>query len=262
MMATAQLAQSDTQFNAELQQRYQFNQSDLDLRKKDLAANLTLMGLQGDQLKAAITNEKVKSAMDIAALGMEIGDGSKESMAPFVEQMGAALEGYMKGQGIDVSKSDFVSAMTKNATPAGSIVRDEKGVIKENAKVAGYDVNKMTKEEWKGLSDDPIKLSDFVKSGVVKEVDSLGSITRIADARKALEEAGLANTFMSTSSSEFKFNPQTYIYYQGKPYQVTSYRSELQGTGTFSDKSRNGILTGIDLATGKEVVIKRDRENI
>jgi hypothetical protein len=121
MMAAAQLAQTDKQFSAELEQRYQFNASDLDIRKQDLAANLKLMGLQGDQLSAAIQNDKVKSAMDIAALGMEIGDGSKESMAPFVEQFGAALSGYMKDQGIDISKSDFVKAMTTKTKTTPSI---------------------------------------------------------------------------------------------------------------------------------------------
>jgi hypothetical protein len=49
---------------------------------------------------------------------MEMGDGSPESMAPFVEQFGAALETYMKGQGIDIAGSDFVKAMTpKSTTP-------------------------------------------------------------------------------------------------------------------------------------------------
>ncbi len=117
LMAAAQLASSDMQFQSELLQKYQLSSQDLEIRREELGANLKLMGLQGEQLQAAIQNDKVKSAMDIAALGMEIGNGSPESMAPFVEQFGAALSGYMKEQGIDISQSDFVKAMTTTTAP-------------------------------------------------------------------------------------------------------------------------------------------------
>lgn len=120
MMAAAQLALTDKNFQSELQQRYQFNAEDLALRTKELEGQLGLMGLQGEQLKAALGDQKIRSAMDIVALGMEIGDGSPESMAPFVEQFGAALEGYMKGQGIDIASSDFVKAMTAKTGAGGT----------------------------------------------------------------------------------------------------------------------------------------------
>jgi hypothetical protein len=117
MMAAASLAQQDSQFMQELEQRYHFSSEDLELRKQELGAQLQLMGLQGKQLEAALANDKIQNAMQIAALGMEIGDGSEGSMAPFVEQLGAALEGYMKGQGIDISSSDFVKALSSTGTP-------------------------------------------------------------------------------------------------------------------------------------------------
>jgi hypothetical protein len=120
MMAAAQLAMTDKNFQAELQQRYQFNAEDLELRKQELGANLELMGLQGEQLKAALGDQKIRSAMDIVALGMEIGDGSPESMAPFVEQFGAALETYMKAQGIDIRASDFAQAMMPKTGTTGT----------------------------------------------------------------------------------------------------------------------------------------------
>lgn len=120
LMAAAQLASSDANFNAELLQKYHLTGQELDIRRQEMVAQVGLMGLQGQQLEAAIQNDKVKSAMDIAALGMEIGNGSPEAMAPFVEQFGAALSGYMKEQGIDISSSDFVKAMTAS-TPTGSV---------------------------------------------------------------------------------------------------------------------------------------------
>jgi hypothetical protein len=120
MMAAAQLAMTDKNFQAELEQRYQFSAEDLEIRKQELGAQLELMGLQGDQLKAAIGDQKVASAMNIVALGLEIGDGSPESMAPFVEQFGSALETYMKAQGIDIASSDFVKAMTPQPGTGGA----------------------------------------------------------------------------------------------------------------------------------------------
>ena len=261
MMATAQLAQQDNEFSQELEQKYQFNKDDLELRKKDLEANLSLMGLQGDQLSAAIQNEKVKSAMDIAALGMEIGNGSPESMAPFVEQFGAALSGYMKEQGIDISKSDFVKAMTtKDVGSTGiPLARSETGGFAPGTKVAGVDINKVTREDWKSLSADPAKLSSFVKAGVVKEVDSLGKITTYPDALKTIQAAGLGDLIANDNGTKITFKPQTYVYYNGKPYQLTSYNTQREGTGRWSDDSTNGYLRGIDLATGKETVLKHDR---
>ncbi len=132
MMAAASLAQQDKEFMRELQQRYQFTTEDMKLRRLELNKQLEIMGLQGEQLRGAIADQKVASAMDIVALGMEIGDGSPESMAPFVEQFGAALETYMKAQGIDIAASDFASALTPKtgaggtggATPAGGTFAD------------------------------------------------------------------------------------------------------------------------------------------
>jgi hypothetical protein len=123
MMAAASLAQQDSQFMAELEQRYQFNAQDLDLRKQELGAQLQLMGLQGKQLEAALANDKIQNAMQIAALGMEIGDGSEAAMAPFVEQLGKALEGYMTEQGIDITGGEFAKALTQKAAPAEGSAR-------------------------------------------------------------------------------------------------------------------------------------------
>jgi hypothetical protein len=120
MMSAASLAQQDSQFMAELQQRYQFNSEDLELRQQELGAQLELMGLQGDQLRGAISDQRISSAMQIVALGLEIGDGSPASMAPFVEALGTSLETYFQAQGIDISKSDFIAGLTKSTTPTGS----------------------------------------------------------------------------------------------------------------------------------------------
>lgn len=124
LMAAAQLASSDSHFHDELMQKYDISEQEMGIRRTEMEANLGILGLQGEQLKGAIADSKVKSAMDIAALGMEIGNGSAEAMAPFVEQFGAALSGYMKEQGIDISKSDFVKAMTTHATTGTTSQKD------------------------------------------------------------------------------------------------------------------------------------------
>lgn len=263
MMATAQLAQSDKQFRQELEQRYQFNQSDLEIRKKELDATLKNLGLEGDRLTAALQNDKIKNAMDIAAIGMEIGDGSPESMAPFVEQFGSALSGYMKAQGVDISKSDFVKAMTaKPSTGAAPIVRDETGKIPDGTKVAGVDLSTLTAERMKSLASDPLKMDELIKSNAVKDIKTFDNMVAFEDGKKAIEKAGLKDSIKEESGNKITFKPNTYIYFNGKPYELTSYNSEVQGGGTWSDKSRNGLLKGIDWETGKEVVIKRDRRNL
>jgi hypothetical protein len=118
MMSAASLAQQDSHFMQELQQRYSFNEGDLRLRATELGAQMKLMGLQGEQLQNAIADSKVNSAMQIAALGMEIGDGSPDAMKPFVEQLGNALSTYFKGQGVDISAGSFTSALAGNTTTA------------------------------------------------------------------------------------------------------------------------------------------------
>lgn len=127
MMAAASLAQQDEQFMAELQQRYQFRSEDLDFRRQELEADLKLMGLQGQQLEGALQDRRIQNAMQIAALGMEISDGSSGAMAPFVEQLGTALQGYMKEQGIDITQSDFVKAMTAPSTAGGGLTAGAPG---------------------------------------------------------------------------------------------------------------------------------------
>jgi hypothetical protein len=144
LMAAASMAQQDSHFLAELQQRYSFNESDLQLRTIELSKNLELMGLQGEQLKNAIGDSKVSNAMQIAALGMEIGDGSTGAMAPFVAQLGATLEAYFKSQGINVSSADLVKSLsgtggagamgttgTASAPPGGTIgtVQQAQGLV-------------------------------------------------------------------------------------------------------------------------------------
>ncbi len=119
MMSTAQLAMSDKQFMAELQQQYDFNDKDMAIRVQQLQSQLDLAGLQGEQLKQAMGDAKVDSAVKMATLGMEIGNGSPESMAPFVEALGTALSGYMKGQGIDITSADFAKALA-STNPTGA----------------------------------------------------------------------------------------------------------------------------------------------
>ena len=157
MMSAAQLAMTDKNFQAELRQRYQFTTEDLKLRRQELTGQLTLMGLQGQQLEAAIADQKVSSAMEIVALGMEIGDGSPESMAPFVEQFGAALEGYMKGQGIDIASSDFVKAMTAKTGSGTTLVQAKPPTIEVVQE--GIDTLKTLTDKL-GQGTDVAKLSD------------------------------------------------------------------------------------------------------
>ncbi|HLP29759.1 MAG TPA: hypothetical protein VK150_00265, partial [Geothrix sp.] len=264
MMAAATLAMTDKNFQAELQQRYQFNDQDIKLKTKELEGQLNLMGLQGEQLKGAIADQKVSSAMNIAALGMEIGDGSEEAMKPFAEQFGAAIEEYMKSQGITISSDDIEKSLMTGANKGKTTAptRTDTGSFGDGSTVAGVDLKSITREDWKAVSSDPAKLSQFVKAGAVKEISSLGSITRIGDATKTIADAGLNDRVATTAGDKITFKPQTYVYYNGKPYELSFYESGLEGTGSFSDKSRNGYLHGIDLTTGKEVVIKHDRKDI
>lgn len=261
MMSAVQLAQQDKQFFAELQQRYQFNDQDIAIRTKEVEGHLGLMGLQGEQIKAAMANDKVKNASDILALGSMIGDGSDEAMAPFVEQFGAALEGYFKEQGIDISSSDFVKSLTAGDRK-NQVTQSDTGAFGPGSTVAGIDLSKTTRPELVAALGDPAKLDQFIKSGAVKQISDLGSLTRMGSATQAFADAGLSERIASSNSNSITFKPQTYVYYNGKPYEVTKYDTSLTGTGTFGDKARNGYLRGIDLTTGKEVVIKRDREDI
>jgi hypothetical protein len=120
LMAAASMAQQDTHFMAELQQRYAFNDSDLQLRTIELSKNLELMGLQGEQLKNAIGDSKINTAMQIAAMGMEIGDGSTGAMAPFVAQLGTALETYFKANGVNVASGDIIKSLTPTPSDPGT----------------------------------------------------------------------------------------------------------------------------------------------
>jgi hypothetical protein len=134
LMAAASMAQQDSQFAKELQQRYEFNESDLQLRTIELSKNLELIGLQGEQLKNAIGDSKVSNAMQIAAMGMEISNGSPEAMAPFVAQLGTALGAYFKTQGVDISSADLQKAMTTTTPAAGTAGGEPAGTIGTVAK--------------------------------------------------------------------------------------------------------------------------------
>lgn len=252
MMSAAQLAQADDHFMQEIQQRYQFNDQDMEIRKQELGAQMKLMGLQGQQLEAALQNDKVQNAMNIVALGMEMGDGSPESMAPFVEQFGSALETYFKAQGIDIAGSDFVKSLTpKPATTSGSIQRTETGAITPGQTVAGIDLATATRPQMQALLGDPANLDKLIKAGAIRQVSSIGELSNMEEATQAFARLGLSGNIAETSKSGatqgMTFKPQTYIYYNGKPYELSGFV-----TGPFGV----GVLKGIDLTTGKETTIK------
>ena len=117
LMSAAQLAQTDAQFAKEFNLKYnvtaeQIAQSQLRLQEdlKTSVLQREALGLSNAQMEQTLKNDKVNSALQLASIGMQMGNGSAEAMAPFVAQMGTALESALKAQGINISASAIQSA--------------------------------------------------------------------------------------------------------------------------------------------------------
>ena len=129
LMSAAQLAQNDSQFQQEWMLKNQVTQEDLrqsQVKLEDYLKTSVLervgLDLQNQQVKQVMQGDKLNAALQLANIGMTMGNGSAEAMAPFVAQMGAALEAAFKEQGIDVSQDARTKAFGPlAASSSGSI---------------------------------------------------------------------------------------------------------------------------------------------
>jgi hypothetical protein len=127
LMAAAQLLQQDNQWREEFLQSRNISNEELAIKQQQLQldienslASRTAQGIQNEALKASLQNDKVRNAMELAAFGMEMGNGSPEAMAPFVAQLGTALEAAFKEQGVDIRAEDFAKAFMPTDAGTGT----------------------------------------------------------------------------------------------------------------------------------------------
>jgi hypothetical protein len=143
--------------------------------------------------------------------------------------------------------------MTRSTTPAaGGIQRTENGAIAPGQTVAGVDLATATRPQMQALLGDPANLDKMIKAGAIKQVGDIGDVGDVKQATAIFERLGISGNIAETATSDgmtkMTFKPQTYIYYDGKPYELTGYTGGLFGYG---------VLKGIDLTTGKEVTIDK-----
>ncbi len=113
MMFYAQEAQNNSQFFMEMG----LKREEVDLRKSQFDQEMTLrnkeFGLTETQMNAALSSDKVKNAISMASIGIEMTDGSEAAMQPFVDMLHGAIGGYAKEQGINLPDPKLANLATK-----------------------------------------------------------------------------------------------------------------------------------------------------
>lgn len=127
LMSAAQLAQQDQQFREEFMLKYDIsreelrqNQMRLDEDIQNGVASRNYTAAQTQAIQQTLQSQSVQNAMEIAAFGMEMGNGSPEAMAPFVAAVGGALEKALKDQGVNLTSEEIAKMLAPVATTTGS----------------------------------------------------------------------------------------------------------------------------------------------
>lgn len=127
LMSAAQLAQQDQQFREEFMLKYDIsreelrqNQMRLDEDIQNGVASRNYTAAQTQAIQQTLQSQSVQNAMEIAAFGMEMGNGSPEAMAPFVAAVGGALEKALKDQGVNLTSEEIAKMLAPVATTTGA----------------------------------------------------------------------------------------------------------------------------------------------
>lgn len=118
LMFYAQQAQSDTHFAQSLgldKDRLALQRTQLETETAQTAQQ---MGLQKEQWEIAKQDNKVKQALEMASIGMEMTNGDEEAIKPFADMLSGVVKKYAAENGITLNQS---STGTTGATPATSV---------------------------------------------------------------------------------------------------------------------------------------------
>lgn len=109
LMATAQLAQQDKQFQAQLG----LNQQELDQKKQELEGQLKLLGVQTD-------SAELQNTLQLVSIGIEMGNGDPAAVAPFAQMLAKSVQDYAKAHGITIDTSSLTSTGGTTSTTGSS----------------------------------------------------------------------------------------------------------------------------------------------
>lgn len=119
LTATAQLAQQDKQFQAQLG----LSQQELDQKQQELTATLKQMGVQTD-------SAEMQNLMQLVSVGIEMGNGDPAAIAPFAKLLANGVQKYATDHGITIDTSSLTGTAatgTSSTTKTGSSVTTSAG---------------------------------------------------------------------------------------------------------------------------------------